>query len=118
MWTLTLPCFLIMVLYLKLRKHPRFPPGPTSLPILGHISFLSLENRHIVLHDWSKVYGANHLLESSTCVSSLCHIGDIIGLNVLHKSIIVLNSEEAANDLLDKRSGIYSDRPRFPMLEL
>ncbi|KAJ3485901.1 hypothetical protein NLI96_g4622 [Meripilus lineatus] len=45
-------------------------------------------------------------------------IGDVMRLNVLQKTIIVLSSEKAANDLLDKRSGIYSDRPRFPMLEI
>lgn len=45
-------------------------------------------------------------------------IGDVMRLNVLQKTIIVLSSEKAANDLLDKRSGIYSDRPRFPMLEM
>ncbi|KAJ7654696.1 cytochrome P450 [Mycena polygramma] len=40
---------------------------------------------------------------------------DIIHLNVAGTSIIVLNSVEVANDLLDKRSSIYSDRPRLPM---
>ena len=45
-------------------------------------------------------------------------IGDVIHLSVLGKSIIVLNSEEAARELLDKRSAIYSDRPNFPAYQL
>ncbi|KAJ3485907.1 hypothetical protein NLI96_g4625 [Meripilus lineatus] len=44
--------------------------------------------------------------------------GDVVGLKALRKSIIVLNNEKSASDLLEKRSAIYSDRPRFPMLEL
>ena len=35
---------------------------------------------------------------------------DIIHVNALGTSIIILNSYEAAVDLLDKRSGIYSSR--------
>ncbi|KZP10610.1 cytochrome P450 [Athelia psychrophila] len=41
---------------------------------------------------------------------------DIIYLNVLGTSIVILNSSEAINDLLEKRSAIYSSRPRMVML--
>ena len=43
--------------------------------------------------------------------------GDIIHLEVLGTHIIVLNSIEATTDLLEKRSTIYSDRPRMPMVK-
>lgn len=43
---------------------------------------------------------------------------DIIHLNAMGTSIVVLSSLEAAEDLLDKRSSIYSDRPTGHMLEL
>lgn len=36
-------------------------------------------------------------------------------LNAFGKSIIVLSSEEAARELLDKRSANYSNRPEFPL---
>lgn len=38
--------------------------------------------------------------------------------NILGKSIIVLSSNAATADLLDKRSTIYSSRPDFPVHEL
>ncbi|KAF9545039.1 cytochrome P450 [Agrocybe pediades] len=41
---------------------------------------------------------------------------DIIHLQVGSTSIVVLDSFEAATDLLEKRSSIYSGRPRMPML--
>lgn len=32
--------------------------------------------------------------------------------------MVILNSLQAANDLLDKRGANYSDRPRFPLFEM
>lgn len=39
--------------------------------------------------------------------------GDVVYLSVLGRSIIVLNSQKAAADLLGRRARNYSDRPRF-----
>ncbi|KAL0572342.1 hypothetical protein V5O48_009613 [Marasmius crinis-equi] len=41
---------------------------------------------------------------------------DILYLNVAGTNIVVLNSFEACWDLLERRSSIYSSRPRFPMV--
>ena len=38
--------------------------------------------------------------------------GDLIYLNVAGQPIVILNSHKVAGDLLDRRSRIYSDRPR------
>lgn len=42
--------------------------------------------------------------------------GDVVYLKVLRQPMLILNSLEAAQDLLDKRSAIYSDRPNFVLL--
>ncbi|KAI6103420.1 hypothetical protein F5141DRAFT_1293335 [Pisolithus sp. B1] len=42
--------------------------------------------------------------------------GSIMHLEVFGKHMIVLNSAQAARDLMDKRAAIYSHRPRMPML--
>jgi len=39
-------------------------------------------------------------------------IGDVIYLNAAGQPIVILNSQKVAADLLDRRAGIYSDRPR------
>lgn len=44
-----------------------------------------------------------------TC-SLLHHLGDVVYIEALGKRIVVLNSAEAAVDLLERRSAIYSDR--------
>ena len=42
-------------------------------------------------------------------------IGDIVHLNLLGQPLVILGSLNHAIALLDKRSGIYSDRPRLVM---
>ncbi|KAF7372855.1 Cytochrome P450 [Mycena sanguinolenta] len=41
---------------------------------------------------------------------------DILHLNAAGTSIVVLSSMEAVKELFEKRSALYSDRPRMPML--
>jgi len=38
--------------------------------------------------------------------------GNIIYLNTAGQPMVILNSQKIAADLLDRRAGIYSDRPR------
>ncbi|KAJ3914413.1 cytochrome P450 [Lentinula edodes] len=69
-------------------------------------SFLSLEtdmpmtDQHIVFAQWAEKFDS-----------------DILHLKVVGGNCIVLSSYEAAMDLLDKRSSIYSSRPRVTMLQ-
>jgi hypothetical protein len=39
-------------------------------------------------------------------------------LQVLGRSIIILDTHQAAADLLDKKGSIYSDRPEFPLYNM
>ncbi|KAF4596070.1 hypothetical protein EYR38_007442 [Pleurotus pulmonarius] len=71
------------------RKIP-LPPGPPADPLIGHLLRSPSENPEVVFHEWSKQYG------------------DVIHLSVLGRSIVVLDSHQAAVDLLEKRSALYS----------
>ncbi|KLO17671.1 cytochrome P450 [Schizopora paradoxa] len=42
--------------------------------------------------------------------------GDVVRVTVLGKDLIFLNTAKAANDLFERRSSIYSDRPRLPLI--
>lgn len=44
--------------------------------------------------------------------------GDVVYLTIFGTSMLVVSSAQAAVDLMDKRSAIYSDRPRFPLVDL
>jgi len=43
---------------------------------------------------------------------------DVVYFNVLGNRMIVLNSQKAANEILDKRGAIYQDRPRFVLFDV
>jgi hypothetical protein len=56
---------------------------------------------------WSDAYQT-----FSNIISSDTTLGDIFYLSAAGQPIIVLNTQKAAADLLDRRAAIYSDRPR------
>jgi hypothetical protein len=50
--------------------------------------------------------------------ANLRAIGNIIHASAFGSHVIVLNSFEDAEELLEKRAVIYSDRPEFPVQNL
>ena len=76
------------------------PPGPPASLLFGNLLRLPTEHMWLTLMDWGSQYG------------------DVLGLHmgVLGQRIVVLNSLEAVKDLLVKRSGSYSGRPKLVML--
>ncbi|KIJ19363.1 hypothetical protein PAXINDRAFT_166569 [Paxillus involutus ATCC 200175] len=81
-------------------NRPPLPPGPTPIPFLGNVLGLNADAPHLTYTEWSKTYG------------------DILYMQILNQEIIVLNSEEVAVELLEKRSRKYSDRPLFATADL
>ncbi|KAG6885193.1 hypothetical protein C0993_004977 [Termitomyces sp. T159_Od127] len=92
----------VVLLWVKKSRQKRhiLPPGPPGVPLIGHLLDIPAENQDLALYELGKIYG------------------DVICLKLFGRSIIVLNSVEAAIDLLEKRSANYSDRPYFPIFEL
>ncbi|KAJ7607917.1 cytochrome P450 [Roridomyces roridus] len=75
------------------------PPGPRKLPVLGNLLDHPSTFEWETYMKWSKI-----------------HNSDILHLNMAGKSIVILSSMDAAVDLLQRKSAIYSDRPRLPMV--
>ncbi|KAK3079600.1 hypothetical protein LTS18_004444 [Coniosporium uncinatum] len=92
----------ISTYYIVIKKSKGFPlpPGPTAEPILGHLRVIPPDNPEY------------HYQQLSEELNS-----DVLSFSVLGQRIIVLNSVEAAVDLLDKRGANYCDRPRFVLFE-
>ncbi|KAF9043017.1 putative monooxygenase [Panaeolus papilionaceus] len=90
---------LFLLLICQERK-PRLPPGPKGWPILGNALDVPKETPWLTFADWGKKYG------------------DVMYMNVLGTQVVVVNSMKVAKELLDKRSLIYSDRPRLNMASL
>ncbi|KAH7066938.1 cytochrome P450 [Paraphoma chrysanthemicola] len=75
------------------RRPSDYPPGPPTLPLIGNLHLMPKEKAYLQFQKWANKYGPVYSL--------------ILGTKVM----IVLSSDQAIKDLLDKRSGIYSSRP-------
>lgn len=89
--------FVVALLLYRLSKIGRrpsdYPPGPPTLPLIGNLHQMPKEKGHLQFQKWAEEYGPVYSL--------------ILGQNVM----IVLSSDQAVKDLLDKRGNIYSSRP-------
>ncbi|KAF7365091.1 Cytochrome p450 [Mycena venus] len=77
-----------------------FPPGPKPRFIMGNLYDIPSELPWTTYTKWGKEYG------------------DLVHLQVFGDHILIVNSLEAAVELLEKRGQIYSDRPTIPMVNL
>ncbi|KAI0642611.1 CyP450 monooxygenase [Trametes meyenii] len=95
--------FLILVAaFRKGKRCPALPlpPGPKPLPVIGNILDMPTKRLAPILRDMGK------------------HYGDITYFNLLGQPMIILNTYEAAVEMLERRSANTSDRPRLVMAEI
>ena len=100
---------LILSVQFLRRKSRRYPPGPIGLPIVGNILNVPKRYPWLTYQEWSNKYSVYFpqcllfpflpILES-----------DIVHLKLLTTHVFILNSAEAAKELFEKRSSVYSDR--------
>ncbi|KAF8993008.1 cytochrome P450 [Cyathus striatus] len=90
---------IIGYLYNSRRNALPLPPGPKKLPLIGNILDIPSTSPWKKYAEWAKLYES-----------------DVLHLEAAGSSIVVLNSYEAAKELLEKRSAIYSSRPHSVML--
>ncbi|CAO2652685.1 Nn.00g020960.m01.CDS01 [Neocucurbitaria sp. VM-36] len=77
------------------RRPAGYPPGPPTLPLIGNLHLMPKEKAYLQFQKWAEEYGP------------------VFSLMLGTKVMIVLSSDQAIKDLLDKRSGIYSSRPEM-----
>jgi len=90
------------------------PPGPKTAWLGG--AQLPQAYHWLTYAQWKDTFGLPCLLLLFDVSSQRDTIGDIIYIYTFGNPIIVLNTAEAANQLLDKRGNIYSSRPLRTML--
>ncbi|SJL09908.1 uncharacterized protein ARMOST_13289 [Armillaria ostoyae] len=92
----------LLLFYRRFRLHRRqgslpLPPGPKGLPLIGNLWDIPAEYPWLTYAKWSATYG------------------DVLYLDTPGSPTIILNSAQATTELLEKRSGNYSDRPGLNM---
>ncbi|KAH7333661.1 cytochrome P450 [Rhizoctonia solani] len=81
------------------RPNIRRPPSPSSLPLVGNLFSIPSGPEHLAFTKLGEQLKA-----------------DVFFLEIFGQKLLILNSAEAASQILDKRSAIYSDRPPIPMV--
>jgi cytochrome P450 len=94
---LVVAAFIGYLLFSEYRRNKGLPPGPPRLPLIGNLHQAPTEVPWRKYQEWTKQYGPIFSLQ--------------FGLS----TVIMLGTHESAHELLDKRSGIYSSRPRLVM---
>lgn len=94
-------CLLPLYKNLSRRQGLPLPPGPPAEPLLGHLRVIPADHPEYFYTQWGK-----------ECDS------DILHFSMLGRSIVVLNSVEAARALMDKRGANFADRPSFALFEV
>ncbi|KAF8995026.1 cytochrome P450 [Cyathus striatus] len=74
------------------------PPGPRGYPLIGNLLDIPAEFPWEAFTKWSAMHGS-----------------DIVFAETFGAKFIILSTVKCADDLLTKRSSIYSSRPSFPM---
>ncbi|ROW04275.1 hypothetical protein VSDG_00895 [Cytospora chrysosperma] len=91
-----IPIAIVAIVLFQLRnvgRRPKdYPPGPPTLPLIGNLHQIPAKDPHHQYKKWAEEYGPVYSL--------------ILGNMVL----VVLSSDQAVKDLLDKRGNIYSSR--------
>jgi hypothetical protein len=85
-------------LYRRRRSKYPFPPGPRPDPIIGNLRQMPTEYQWVTWAEWAKQYGP------------------LTYCSVFGQHILIINTHEAAVELLEKRGQLYSDRPYSVML--
>lgn len=85
---------LVLVRRYQSQKYGQSLPCPRGLPVLGNALQLG-DTPWVPMTEWAK------------------DLGPIYRVNLAGKTAVVLNTYKVASEILDKRSNIYSDRPRM-----
>ncbi|RXW19089.1 hypothetical protein EST38_g6769 [Candolleomyces aberdarensis] len=84
-------------------RNPRglpLPPGPKGLPVVGNLFQLPQKDPWLEYDRLNREYG------------------DLVYLEAVGQPILILGSLERANEILERKSSKYSNRPVLPALEM
>ncbi|KAF4621791.1 hypothetical protein D9613_012201 [Agrocybe pediades] len=79
------------------RRFRAMPPSPRGLPIIGNVLQVPVSMPWLKFTEWAKEFGP------------------IFSLNLVGQPVVVLNTFKVTNDLFERRSHLYSSRPRLIM---
>lgn len=124
MLTLVIATFLAyMFRKLMTRREQRhFPPGPRGLPFLGNAFDFPTANIGSEYVQWGEKYNSWYIItyrqQGDLTINDSYLIGDILHASAFGTHVVIINSQQIADELLERRGAKYSDRPYFPTIDL
>ncbi|KAJ7451064.1 cytochrome P450 [Mycena latifolia] len=76
------------------------PPGPKGWPLIGNVLDMPKSHAWKTFSRWGEIYGG------------------IMSVTLLGQPFVIINDPEIATEILDKRGGLYADRPTLEMANM
>ncbi|KAG8949053.1 hypothetical protein FRC03_000487 [Tulasnella sp. 419] len=76
-------------------RDPHLPPGPPTVPFLGNLASLPLENSYLKFTEWARTYGG------------------VYSLKIRSETIIVVSSLDGVHEIMEKNGALTASRPDF-----
>lgn len=102
----------------KHRSHLPLPPGPNGLPLVGSVVDFADKHPWNKCREWAREYGERRFQLVPYSIPDRRVAGEVVHVNLFGHSVVILNTHQAAVDLLETRSANYSDRPSLPVVPL
>ncbi|KAG5349488.1 hypothetical protein C0989_003480, partial [Termitomyces sp. Mn162] len=103
------------ILHRRQPQHGPLPPGPKGYPLIGNLLDMPSKQEWATFGKWGEQYGERvDSFALFMAVNGLA-VGNICSVTVLGQTIVILNSVKIANEILEKKGSIYSDRPVLQM---
>lgn len=94
-----------------------YPPGPTRLSFLGSVHLLPQKYQEKGFAEWGNRYGPYiQICMFVVLLITILSLGSLVFAKLFQTPTIIINSWEVARDLMEKRSGNYSSRPRLILM--
>ncbi|TFK74290.1 cytochrome P450 [Pluteus cervinus] len=93
---------LLLAYLITLSRQKRgLPPGPKPFPLIGNVTQLPTVRSWFTYTNWTRVYNS-----------------PVIYANALGQSLLIVNGLKDAEELLENRALITSDRPEIPLVHM